>query len=591
MRNLFTFKSLKMKILGGFSFVILLFLIFGMYIYYSVSDVNMDTESMINKDLQLLIASEQMAIRMANGIGLASGYVLFGYNDYKDIFEDETKKAQHYEKIVQEIGASAEFEELIGRAAEWRSAVEQDVFTEFENGNIEQATLNLTISSKEARQIMEGFEELAVESEVIIQHQGKNIIKNGNLTLYIALIALLIVIMISIVAAFVTSASITTPVKKVMERLKLIASGNLSHEPLKVKSKDEMAQLVMSTNEMSKNIRDLISEINNASLSISRQSEILSRSAKEVDIGSLQISTTMQELAGGTETQAIRTSELASIMVAFSTKVEEAKNNGYRIQKASSDLLHMTNEGSELMRASSQQMFRIDGIVKDAVGKVRGLDEKSDKISRLVSVIQEIADQTNLLALNAAIEAARAGEQGRGFAIVADEVRRLAEQVSTSVSDITSIVHDIQYESSLVTESLEDGYVEVAKGTKQIETTQETFNVIGHALTEMTSHVQVVSNNILDIAENTKKMNVSVTEIASISEESAAGVEQTSASSEQISNTIKEVANNANDLAMLAEDLNRQVNRFVHTPGSFGDKNGRSGIAGNNNNEAGRQKD
>ena len=78
MRNLFTFKSLKMKILGGFSFVILLFLIFGMYIYYSVSDVNMDTESMINKDLQLLIASEQMAIRMANGIGLASGYVLFG---------------------------------------------------------------------------------------------------------------------------------------------------------------------------------------------------------------------------------------------------------------------------------------------------------------------------------------------------------------------------------------------------------------------------------------------------------------------------------------------------------------------------------
>lgn len=568
MRNLFTFKSLKMKILGGFSFVILLFLIFGMYIYYSVSDVNMDTESMINKDLQLLIASEQMANRMANGIGLASGYVLFGYNDYKDIFEDETKKAQHYEQIVQEIGASAEFEELIGRAAEWRSAVEQDVFTEFENGNIEQATLNLTISSKEARQIMEGFEELAVESEVIIQHQGKNIIKNGNLTLYIALIALLIVIMISIVAAFVTSASITTPVKKVMERLKLIASGNLSHEPLKVKSKDEMAQLVMSTNEMSKNIRDLISEINNASLSISRQSEILSRSAKEVDIGSLQISTTMQELAGGTETQAIRTSELASIMVAFSTKVEEANNNGYRIQKASSDLLHMTNEGSELMRASSQQMFRIDGIVKDAVGKVRGLDEKSDKISRLVSVIQEIADQTNLLALNAAIEAARAGEQGRGFAIVADEVRRLAEQVSTSVSDITSIVHDIQYESSLVTESLEDGYVEVAKGTKQIETTQETFNVIGHALTEMTSHVQVVSNNILDIAENTKKMNVSVTEIASISEESAAGVEQTSASSEQISNTIKEIANNSNDLAELAGNLNRQVKRFVLTPKS-----------------------
>ncbi|MBS4218400.1 methyl-accepting chemotaxis protein [Bacillus sp. FJAT-49711] len=557
------FKSLRMKIVVGFSLVILLFVTFGVYIYHSVHNVNTDTERMISKDLQLLIAGEQMAVRMANSIGLASGYVVFGYNDNKDIFEDETQKAQHYEKIVKELGASAEFEELIQRANDWREHVNSDIFNEVESGNKEQATLNLAIASKEARNIMEGFETIAADSEALIQKQGNSIINNGNTTLYIALIAIILVIVISVAAAFTTSTIITTPVKKVMERLQLISSGNLSHEPLTTKSRDEIAQLVASTNEMNKNIRSLISEINHVSHSISKQSEELTQSANEVNTGSLQISATMQELATGTETQAMSTSELASIMVSFSATVDEANENGERIKQASDHVLQMTDEGSQLMQASSEQMAKIDQIVNDAVDKVRGLDEKSNKISKLVSVIREIADQTNLLALNAAIEAARAGVHGKGFAVVADEVRKLAEQVSASVSDITTIVNDIQDESSLVAESLEDGYKEVTQGTSQIKATQETFNGIGAALTEMTNNIQIVSENILNIAQSTKKMDESITEIATISEESAAGVGQTSASSEQISSSIEEVAKNSDDLAKLAENLNGLVNRFV----------------------------
>src|SRR5690606_30819113 len=102
-----------------------------------------------------------------------------------------------------------------------------------------------------------------------------------------------------------------------------------------------------------------------------------------------------------------------------------------------------------------------DQIVQDAVRKVEGLDEQTQQISKLVSVIQDVAEQTNLLALNASIEAARAGEHGRGFAVVADEVRKLAEQVSASIADITGIVTNIQSESNTVSKSLQEGYKEV----------------------------------------------------------------------------------------------------------------------------------
>ena len=288
----------------------------------------------------------------------------------------------------------------------------------------------------------------------------------------------------------------------------------------------------------------------------------MTQSANEVNAGSQQIATTMQELAYGTESEARTASDLASLMGVFSVSVQEANTLGDNVKESSNEVIHMTREGSQLMETSTKQMYKIDQIVQESVQKVQGLDSKSQEISKIVSVIQEIAGQTNLLALNAAIEAARAGEHGRSFAVVADEVRKLAEQVSASVTDITTIVVGIQEESSSVTEALQDGYKEVVQGTTQIQTTRETFAEINSSITEMANSIHMISENLSTIAQNSEKMNGSISEIAAISEETAAGVEQTSASSQQISSSMEEVSNSSDDLAKLAEKLNGLVLKF-----------------------------
>ena len=146
------------------------------------------------------------------------------------------------------------------------------------------------------------------------------------------------------------------------------------------------------------------------------------------------------------------------------------------------------------MNGSTQQMSAIDQIVKDSVKNVTQLNTRSQEISKLVVVIKDIADQTNLLSLNAAIEAARAGEHGKGFSVVAEEVRKLAEQTASSVTEITDIVRNIQEGFDVVTKSLENGYTEVEKGTAQIETTGKTFQDISQSIADIVESFNNISS-------------------------------------------------------------------------------------------------
>ncbi|TQR15490.1 HAMP domain-containing protein [Psychrobacillus soli] len=539
----------------------MLVLLLGVYNISVIMKSNRDAEQIVQKELPLLIANEQMALTMANRISTARGYVLFG-GDYKDRFNAYTEQGKEYEAVVRGIRDSEEFDTLIKETISWRTMIDKDVFQEYDKGNKEVALRNLNTSTEQVREIMAGYEKMAKDSEATIIEIEQSIIEGGQSTFRTVIIVTVLVILLSTAAALVTASSISKPLKIVTDRLNRIAKGDLTGEALETRSKDEAGQLIRATNELIDNNRQLLNEINVVSKTVTGQSEELIQSATEVKAATYQIATTMYELAAGSESQARHASDLSEVMESFTVRVEEANEKGENIQHSSEEVLKMASEGGRLMAASNEQMVKIDQIVQEAVQKIRGLDVQTQEISKLVEVTKGIADQTNLLALNAAIEAARAGEHGKGFAVVAEEVKKLAEQVSISVTDITSIVGSIQQESSSVAESLLVGYEEVEKGTEQIQRTNETFTSINHAITAMAEHIQIVSENLADIAANSQEMSGSIEEIAAITEEAVAGVEQTSASSQQTSGSMEEVAGSAEQLAKLAEELNGLILRY-----------------------------
>ncbi|MFC4388002.1 methyl-accepting chemotaxis protein [Gracilibacillus marinus] len=561
MKKLFNFKSIKTKIMFGFGIVIALVFTMSVLVYLSFERINNDTKEMVEEQLPLLILDKDLSYNMAQSSSLIRGYFLYNDEDIKKQFEETIQKGKQIEEELLALGNQEKMNALFTTKHEWESTL-TDAITEYESGNQEEA-LNILLEAKQLTQnIADEIEALANEkTSDVMGIANKSVYIGKAIIIFISIISSIILI-IGVIIALVTSTSITKPVLAVRNRMNQLADGDMSQPPLETKARDEVAELVMSTNKMSQNNRNLLNRIAEVSETVSSQSEELTQAASEVKAGTEQVATTMEELATGAETQASSASDLSTIMGTFSDKVEQANENGVRIQENSGRVLEMTTVGSQLMHSSTEQMAKIDTIVKDAVDKMQNLDKQSQEISKLVSVIKDVAEQTNLLALNAAIESARAGEHGKGFAVVADEVRKLAEQVALSVNDITGIVSNIQVESSVVADSLKGGYNEVIQGTDQIKTTSETFNDISSAVSEMVSSVKYVSESLSGIASSSREMNEKIEEVASVSEEAAAGVEQTAASAEQASGSMDEVADSSEQLAKLAEELNDLVSKY-----------------------------
>lgn len=557
-----SFKTISRRIVFSFSIVITIMALYIVYNYFAIQQSNNATEQMVSQELQLLTIDYEQAQTIDLRIAAARGYVLSGNEKYKTIFQDNVARAASNEKQRLALTSSEDFSKLAEMAKEWNRYIEQQVFAIYDQGNAKLAIQNMTKMDATATTIREGYEDLAKQRKQAINEVGADVMVAGQNKQLIGIVVGILIFVIAIIVELLSARGISRPIITLTERLQQMTNGDLSGPPLKIQSKDEVGQLMAATNTMADILNRLLQHIQTVSNDVATQSEELLQSTTEVKTGTEQIVNTMTEIAGGTEELASHTTAIATSMNDFAGKVTAVHQSNKDVQHYSQDVKALAKEGRDLMSSSTKQMGAIQRIVKDAVDQVDGLSKQTQEISKLVTVIQSIASQTNLLALNAAIEAARAGEQGKGFAVVADEVRKLAEQVSFSVGDITNIVRNIQDDSIRVTASLEQGYGEVEKGTRQITTTNATFHHIADAIEAIATNIEQTSSELDDVVHNTDTINKSVDEMAAISEQSAAGIQETSATIEQAASSMEEIKHSSEYLAEMAEQLNSLIRRF-----------------------------
>ncbi|WP_313467928.1 methyl-accepting chemotaxis protein, partial [Carnobacterium sp.] len=402
-------KNLRTRILSGFGVIVLLLMLSSLFNILCLNDINRSMKTIMEKEMKLLISDEKLLTDMNKRTSLMRGYLAYDDEAYLIQFNTETKKSIELENQALALSNSAELKTLIDKKIAWGRLTDQ-ALEAYNNGDAEEAkTIMNTQAQAVENELEKGFSDLAAKREVRIQEFSDDIMRKGKIIQKLGIVVTILVAVLSVISAYITSRSITKPINLVMRHMQTIAGGDLSVEPLNVVTEDETGQLAAAMNMMQDVLKGTMHKISDDSETLSAHSEELNQAAFEVKSGSEQVATTMQELATGTETQANTASSLSIVMGNFTKKVRDTNKSGEQISKTSQRVLEMTTEGSRLMKSSNQQMQKIDSIVQDAVEKMAILDNQTKEISDLVSIIQTVADQTNLLALNAAIEAARAG--------------------------------------------------------------------------------------------------------------------------------------------------------------------------------------
>src|SRR5699024_1471712 len=185
---------------------------------------------------------------------------------------------------------------------------------------------------------------------------ANDMISSGETSLVVGIATTLSVLIIGVVAAVLTSRTISRPVKLLMNRMKAITNGDLRHDPLAVTSRDEIGQLVTATNDMNETMRDLLTQVAEVSKTVSSQSEEMTQSADEVKEGASQVASTIEELAEGSGRHAYDSNELASTMTNVAGEIDHGHVNGGKVEESSSEENTRTLAGSKLIDSSKEQM-------------------------------------------------------------------------------------------------------------------------------------------------------------------------------------------------------------------------------------------
>ena len=219
-------------------------------------------------------------------------------------------------------------------------------------------------------------------------------------------------------------------------------------------------------------------------------------------------------------------------------------------------------QGATRVNEAVLQMQRIAESVSRSAEVITVLGEESDKIGTIVDAIAAIAEQTNLLALNAAIEAARAGENGRGFAVVAEEVRKLAEQSSTSADEITALITSIQEKAQNAVEVMQEGASQAQGGTEAVDAAGRTFKEIASMVEHVASESNAMGSRVHELEQSTHSIRNSAESMNKMSRSVAAESQTVSAATQEQTAAVQQIAAASRSLNEMSQAMHAAISKF-----------------------------
>ncbi|MGL5353056.1 MAG: methyl-accepting chemotaxis protein, partial [Clostridium sp.] len=561
--------KVRIKLIGAFMVVALFIFIVGSegikatkkinnavkYMY----DVNFKSVNMLNEidktfaDVQILMTELVFNEKLSNKNELV--------NEVSNLTEKNIGILEEFEKlpmINSDLGDEESMYNLFNSQLKEHRSLRDTIIKSINEKNYVKAENDIDYMNKVKEEMSKSFDNI---KEINI-NVSKAAYDEINLLRKQLIIKITITTFIALTIAILIAVFVSNYILKNLNEIKGLAIRLSSYDftiPIEMKREDEFGETSVALNLAQENVRNLIKTISNEVGNISAASEELSATVEEVSSkveiinGSVEVIVCgMQESSATTEEISASAQEVdGNIKILSSKSVEGNENANISKEKSIQAKKNSQSAIKEMRRISLEKQENMQNAIEK--GKI------VDSIKVMTDTIGNIAEQTNLLALNAAIEAARAGEQGKGFAVVADEVRKLAEQSSKSVINIQDTIVKVQDAFKI---SIDTGIDIIHFINTYVNEQLDGYEDIGYQYYKDSNMVSEMSKEISSMSEEITatvgEVSKAVQNMADVSQKSSEEAEDIKESINEIKEAIEQVAITAQSQAELAQEINEE---------------------------------
>lgn len=386
-------------------------------------------------------------------------------------------------------------------------------------------------------------------------HASKNFRKN---MFWIAVSGLIL----SLILALTLSIRFVKPITQMTKLVEKVSNGDFRVGSLKNNSKDELGMLIKGINKMVMelkgliySVQDLFTQVQSSSVTVDMKTKQISQMAVEVNSNVRQVETGASRQAKGMDASTVSAEEI-------SRNIQQIADTTASVALSSNQMLEQADQGNQYIQIAVKEIQQLDQITHQMAESINELNQKSEDVGNIAAVISGISAQTHLLAMNAAIEAARAGEHGKGFTVVANEVKKLAEQSERSSHEIRSLIETVHNNTDIASKKVQLGLEQLDRGIIVLNKASQSFTDIVNSARVVAQQNQEVSGSTQEISAGSQEIMASIQAVNLIANETVTSVQNILRACQLQVKETESIAVTSSDLLTTIEEMRKATSQF-----------------------------
>jgi methyl-accepting chemotaxis protein len=379
-----------------------------------------------------------------------------------------------------------------------------------------------------------------------------------DLTIWVSLVA----VVIAALMGWYVIQSVGKPLVQLRTLMFEGKKGNLTVRST-IRKKDEIGDVAEGFNQMMDEITNLVRQTNHSALEVLNTAASLADASRKTAEAAKEIAVATEEIAKGATNLAVEAEKGSEMTSQINSQVQLVIQSNELMGQASGEVEAASRRGSEYMDELIHKTGQTETMTRSMAEKVEKLNESTRSIVKILDVLGSISQQTNILSLNATIEAARAGEAGKGFMVVADEIRRLADQSRDSIKVVGGIVENIQKEIAETVSVLSEAYPIFREQVASVREADEIFNTVKENMNSFVARLDAATESVLRLKEAQAALSQAMENVSAVAEEASATTEEVASLSSEQLNVSDSLVQLSERLEAVSKELRESLAKFT----------------------------